>query len=102
MAFESKKFSAAEKHFQKLLDKERARTKSAAEFAEQQSAWASELAKELEAVRKENLLLKLDNEELTKAMGLTPEERKDLILRSHRLEEAVDVLKLLDMGREWF
>lgn len=99
--FTSKKFSAAEKHFQKLLDNERRRNKRLAEDYVAASDAVDELTMKVEELKKENLKLIAELEVTSNAAKLTPEDRKALLEKAYKTGELFNLLTALD-GRGYF
>ena len=101
MAFTSKKFSAAEKHFQKLLDNERRRNKRLAEDYVATADKVEELTKKVEELEKEKLELIVELEVTSDAAKLTADDRKALVKRAQKTGELFKLLTALD-GRGFF
>ena len=101
MAFTSKKFSAAEKHFQKLLDAERKRNKRLIEDYVLATDKVEELSKKVEKLEQEKLELIVELEVTADAAKLSAEDRKALVERSYKTGQLFKLLTALD-GREFF
>ena len=90
-----KKFSAAEKHFEGIIDKERKRSKRLEERIEEDKVFIDALQKQLSSY--ENIIsdLRAENEILIKTAGLSEEEVAALVKDSKKTAEAAALFSTL-------
>lgn len=89
--FSSKKFSAAEKHFQKKLDEERKRQNY-------YEAEAEKLAAQLAEERAKCGELSTEVERLKKIMNISDDERKRLERSADSMEALTVLIKAMNVG----
>ena len=90
-----KKFSAAEKHFEGIIDKERKRCKRLEKRIEDDKVCIDALQKQLDTY--ENIIsdLRAENEMLRKTAGLSEEEVAALVRDSKKSAEAASLFSTL-------